>query len=166
MRQVRTIRQPETECRWRIWRAYGPGAPKLAVREAAEHICGGEFAWLGRETLNGTTWMVDDAPVTLMEVIDLVPPAMAEWVIDQTIVGLGQSLVEMLGIVWGPDGEIGAREVDRAEQEERLAGVAELMTEFVQFAHAGSLVAEKLDAMHELVERKRSSCDDDERAVA
>jgi hypothetical protein len=167
MKQVRTVRQPATDCRWRIWRAYGSGAQNLATREAAEHICGGEFLWIARETSDGTTWMLDERPVTLMEVIDHVPPAMAEWVIDQTLAGLGGSLVEMLGIEPGADGEISVREIDGGERGQRLEDLAGLMSEFMVFAHAGSIVADKLDAIHELVERERGGqAGDDERAAA
>jgi len=153
MTQVHTIRQPDTSCRWRIWRVYGVGASRFATREVAEHVCAGEFLWIARETADGTTWMIDDCPMTLMRVLDHVPPAMAEWVIDQTLGGLGELLVELVGLEVGDDGTARGIEVD--DQHEQLARVAGLLTEFMQFAHAGTVVADKLENLHELVERER-----------
>jgi hypothetical protein len=155
MTQVHTIRHPDSSCRWRICRVHGVGASRFATREVAEHVCDGEFLWIARETADGTTWMIDDCPVTLMRVIDQVPPAMAEWVIDQTLAGLGELLVELVGLDLGDDGELTARRIDVDEQHEQLECVAGLLTEFMQFAHAGTVVADKLEALHELVERER-----------
>ena len=155
MTQVRTIRQPDSSCRWRICRVHGVGASRFATREAAEHVCDGEFLWIARETADGTTWMIDDCPVTLMTVIDQVPPAMAEWVIDQTLAGLGELLVELAGLEFGDDGELTARGIEVDDQHAQLARVAGLLTEFMQFAHAGTVVADKLESLHALVERER-----------
>jgi hypothetical protein len=168
MTQVRTIRQPDGDCRWRIWRAYRAGVRQLATGEVAEHVCGGEFNWIARETADGTTWMVDDCPVTLLEVIDEVPPAMAEWVIDQTLAVLGETILGAAGLAVGQEGEIGSTAVDPSVQEERLAEVAGLMREFVQFAHAAAILEERLDSLGELVERARGGepGGDDERAAA
>jgi hypothetical protein len=154
---VRTIRQPSSNCRWRIWRVLRVDGSKFATREVAEHVCEREFLWMARETAHGTTWMIDDGPVTLMEVIDHVPPAMAEWVIDQTLAGLGELLVELVGVEIGDDGKLEARAIDANDREEKFARMAGLMTEFMQFAHAGSLVADKLESLHELVERERGA---------
>lgn len=156
MTQVQIIRQPNSNCRWRIWRVHASGS-KFATREVAEHACDGEFLWIARETADGTTWMIDDCPVTFMEVIDHVPPAMAEWVIDQTLAGLGELLVELVGVEIGDDGKLDARAIEANDQEEQFARMAGLMTEFMQFAHAGSLVADKLESLHELVERERGA---------
>jgi hypothetical protein len=154
MTQVRTIRESDTSCRWRIWRVYGVGASRFATREVAEHVCDGEFLWIARETADGTSWMIDDRPVTLMRVIDHVPPAMAEWVIDQTLAGLGELLVELLGLEVGDDGELSAQEIEVDDQHEQLARVTGLLAEFMQFAHAGTVVADKLENLHALVERE------------
>lgn len=156
MTQVRTVRQPNSSCRWRIWQAYGAGAQKFATREAAEHVCDGEFLWIARETADGTTWMIDDCAVRLMEVIDHAPPAMAEWVIDQTLAGLGGLLAELVCLEVGDDGELSARRLQPSDQHEQLARMAGLMTEFMQFAHAGTVVADKLESLRELVERERA----------
>jgi hypothetical protein len=156
MTQVQTVRQPNSDCRWRIWRVYGLGQSKFATREVAEHVCAGEFLWIASETPDGTTWMIDDSPVTLMGVIDHVPPAMAEWVIDQTLVALGELVVELGGLEVGDDGEFTERAVDANDQHEHFIRMAGLVTEFMQFAHAGALIADKLESLHELVERERA----------
>lgn len=148
------IRQPNTTCRWRIWRIYGPGASKFATQEVAEHTCDGEFVWIARETLDGTTWMIDDDPVRLMDVIDLVPPAMAEWVIDQTMMGLGGLIAQLVGLEASQEGELVTRPIEPNDQHEQLARMTGLMTEFMQFAHAGVVVADKLESLHELVEQE------------
>lgn len=155
MTQVQTIRQPDTSCRWRIWRSYGPAASNFATREAAEHFCDGEFLWIALDTPNGTTWMIDDCAVPLMEIIDHVPPAMAEWVIDQTVVGLGGLLTELVGLGPGDDGEAGGRRTEPGDDDEQVARLAGLMTEFVQFAQAGYVVVDKLESLRDLVERER-----------
>lgn len=155
MKQAQTIRQPNTTCRWRIWRAYRLGASKLATQEVAEHVCDGEFLWIARDTHEGTAWMITDCPVRLMEVIDHVPPAMAEWVIDQTVAALGGLLAEMAGLEVGTGGELTARPIEPDGQHEHFARVVGLLREFLQFAHAGAVVADKLDGLRELVEGAR-----------
>lgn len=154
MTQVQTIRQPNTSCRWRIWRTYGLGASKFATREIAEHVCSGEFLWIAHDTFDGAAWMIDEAPVKLMAVIDHVPPAMAEWVIDQTVAGLGGLIADLVGLKVGDDGVPSTRPVEPDDQPEQFARLIGLMREFMQFAHAGSVVADKLDSLRGLVEHE------------
>jgi hypothetical protein len=156
MTQVQMIRQPNTTCRWRIRRVYGVGVSKFATREVAEHVCDGEVLWIARETADGTTWMIDDYPMTLLEIIDHVPPAMAEWVIDQTIAALGELYMELVGLEVDDNGELDARSLEANDKNEQLTRMAGLMTEFMQFAHAGTLIADKLESIYERVDRKRA----------
>jgi hypothetical protein len=107
--------------------------------------------------------MIDDCPLGLMEVIDDVPVAMGEWVIDQTLVALGELLIELARLEVGDHKDVDTR---RVEQTDRFARVAGLMTEFAQFAHAARRVADKLAALHELVQRERGEQTDVRPAAA
>lgn len=155
MTQVQTIRESDTSCRWRIWRSHAPGPRNFATREAAEHVCDGEFLWIALDTTDGAAWMIDDCPVSLMEVVDHVPPAMAEWVIDQTIIGLGGLLMELVGLELGDEAQAGGRRTEPSDDGEQFARLAGLMTEFMRFAHAGSVVVDKVETLYALVERER-----------
>lgn len=150
LKQVRTISLPGFECRWRIWRAYGTGARNLATREAAEHICNGEFIWIASETADGTTWMVDDYPVTLMEVFDTTVPTMADWVVDQTLTALQGALAEVLEV----SGSIGGDAFKRALTELADDGGADeiigLLLEFSKFVAAARVASARFDHLREL----------------
>lgn len=165
MTRVQTIQQPDSDCRWRIWRTHGL-ASKFATPEAAEHLCDGEFLWIAADTPDGTTWMIEDCPVPLMEVINEVPPAMVEWVIDQTMAGLGGVIGEMIGLEVGEDGGFDIRPVEPDDQDKQIARMARLMIEFMQFAHAATVLVDKLDSLHERLERDRGDGAVADRAAA
>jgi hypothetical protein len=129
-------------------------------------MCNGEFLWIARETAYGTSWMIDQGPATLMAAVDRVPPAMAEWVIDQTIAALGEGIAQMAGLEVSCEGNVNARNVEPSGREEHFAEFAGLMTEFMEFAHVANVVVEKLESLYELVERERREEVDDGRAVA
>lgn len=156
MAQAQMIRQPNSNCRWRVWRVYGPGAAKFAGREVAEHVCDGEFLWIAREAVDGTSWMIDDYSVSLMEVIDHVSPALAEWVIDQTMATLGGLIAGMVGLEVRDEGEFGTRRIEPDDQREQSARAAGLMTEFVQFVNAAGVVVDRLQRLHERLESERT----------
>jgi hypothetical protein len=136
LKQVRTIDPPGYECRWRIWRAYGGGAPNLATREVAEHTCNGEFIWIAGETAEGTTWMVDDCPVTLMEVIDATVPPMADWVVDQTLTALQRALAEVVELSASVDEEAFRRTLTELADDGGVEEIIGLLLEFSKFVAA------------------------------
>lgn len=70
-------------CRWRFWRAH-PGHDRYAS-EVAEHICNGQRVWIARHTPVGTSWLIDEQPVTLLAVLDHMHGAHYHWVLKQTM---------------------------------------------------------------------------------
>jgi len=91
LRQVRQYKLPGSPCRWRFWEAHGPGTDTFAG-EVAEHRCNGEHVWIARETPDGMTWMIDQDPATLLEVIDRLPGGLYDWVFEQTLGAVGTRL--------------------------------------------------------------------------
>jgi hypothetical protein len=158
MAHVRTVRQPGLDCRWRIWRAYGAGAGRLATREAAEHMCDGEFVWIVRASVDGMTWMVEEQPVTLMEVFDFTVPAMAEWVVDQTLAALGGVLIELAEL----DHDAAVRAIVTPESAGHFDRIHGLLLEFLKFSRAAGVVSERFARLQELA----AASDDDERGAA
>jgi hypothetical protein len=86
---VRTWKSAEGRCRWRFWRAH-VGHERYAS-EVAEHVCNGERVWIARDTPHGTSWLIGEDPVTLLEVLDHLPGAHYHWVIEQTMTALNDS---------------------------------------------------------------------------
>lgn len=86
---ARTWKSAEGRCRWRFWHAHG-GHERYAS-EVAEHICNGERVWIARGTSAGTSWLIDENPVTLLEVLDHLPAALYHWVIEQTMTALNDA---------------------------------------------------------------------------
>ena len=84
---VSTWKSPEGRCRWRFWQAHA-GHERYAS-EVAEHVCDGERVWIARGTPHGTSWLIGEDPVTLLEVLDHLPGALYDWVIEQTMTALG-----------------------------------------------------------------------------
>lgn len=157
LKQVDTIRQTTpmdsaSGCRWRIWRCYGPGAGRLASREVAEHRCGGEFVWVARarEQL-GVSWMIEDRPYTLIEVLEDVPSGMAGWVIDQTLEVLAPAFTALGEIVrehaLEPEVRPDPQRMAELEGDERFAALAELTQEFLVFAHAAGELGERMERL-------------------
>jgi hypothetical protein len=124
----------------------------FASREVAEHRCGGEFVWVAhaREQL-GVSWMIEDRPYTPMEVLDEVPPAVAGWVIGQTLEVLAP-VFAVLGEIArgvGADGTLqpDPRLLAELESDERFGSLAELAQEFALFAHAATQLAEQMERL-------------------
>ena len=86
---VRTWKSAEGRCRWRFWQAHA-GHERYAS-EVAEHVCNGERVWIARDTPHGTSWLIGEDPVTLLEVLDHLPGAHYHWVIEQTMTALHNS---------------------------------------------------------------------------
>jgi SEC-C motif len=83
---ARTWNSEATRCRWRFWTPHTPTGRYAS--ELAEHICTGERAWIARDTPDGTSWMIDNDTVTLLEILDHLPGAHYHWVIAQTMTAL------------------------------------------------------------------------------
>jgi hypothetical protein len=83
---VRTWNSETTRCRWRFWTPHTRTGRHAS--ELAEHICTGERAWIARDTPDGTSWMIDNDTVTLLEVLDHLPGAHYHGVIAQTMTAL------------------------------------------------------------------------------
>lgn len=83
---VRTWGSETTSCRWRFWAPHNLDGRYAS--ELAEHICTGERVWIARGTADGTSWMIDENTVTLLEVLDHLPGAHYHWVIAQTMTAL------------------------------------------------------------------------------
>jgi hypothetical protein len=151
LRQVRTITDAETGCRWRLWRAYGPGSRRIAGRESAEHVCGGQFLWIGRTPSGALSWMVDDCPVTLMGVLQGVRPRVADWIIAQTLAAAGPALElgprVLRGSVEDVLATVSLPPPDRLERDATAAEVAELASELVALARVAGAVAVRLRAV-------------------
>ena len=103
---------------------------------------------------DGVTWMIDDCPVTVMEVIDRIAPVMAEWAIDQTVAVLGPAPAEVGAAARETPGDA-VRVVDTLEQDERVAEVAELLVEFVRFSHAVRVLAGRFEHLREVMDGER-----------
>jgi hypothetical protein len=72
-RQLTPVRtwKSTTSCRWRFWQPHS-GHDRYAS-EVVEHICNGERVWIARGTPAGTSWLINEDPVTLFEVLDHLP---------------------------------------------------------------------------------------------
>ena len=76
-------------CHWRFWQPHQSSGRHAS--EVAEHTCTGQRVWIARGTDYGTSWLIDDEPVTLLEVIDQLPGALYHWVIEQTMTVLNDA---------------------------------------------------------------------------
>jgi len=76
-------------CHWRFWQPH-PSSHRHAS-EVAEHTCTGQHIWIARGTDYGTSWLIDDEPVTLLDVIDQLPGALYHWVLEQTVTVLNNA---------------------------------------------------------------------------
>lgn len=86
---MRTWKAAEGRCRWRFWHAHGE--QERYASEVAEHICNGERVWIARDTPTATRWLINENPVTLLEVLDHLPGAHYNWVIQQTMTALNDA---------------------------------------------------------------------------
>jgi hypothetical protein len=118
---VRTWKHATKACRWRFWRPHNRDGRYAS--EVAEHICTGERVWIARGTIDGTTWLIDEDPVTLLAVLDHLPAAHYHWAIEQTMTALGDAASPDDQATEDPDREIPAE-------------IRQLMLELLQLAHA------------------------------
>lgn len=165
LKQVRTIQEPGFECRWRIWRAYGAGARSLATREAAEHVCNGEFVWIARETAEGTTWMIDDCPVALIEVIEATLPTMADWVIDQTLAALGEALNQAVELSADMGQEAFRRTLTTLADDGRFDEIIGLLLEFSKFSTVARVANARFERLRELARAHEADADIEPKAA-
>jgi hypothetical protein len=150
LRQVRTLRDPDSVCRWRIWRAFGPGSERILGREAAEHVCGGEFAWIGRTAAGGVSWMLDEREVSLMELLQDVHRELGDWVLGQTLVVVAPALKLGPRVIAGSIDDVLARvemrPLERLRRDPEAAELAALAFELVRFTRAAEALARRLSA--------------------
>jgi hypothetical protein len=124
----RTWRSAEGRCRWRFWRAHG--AQERYASEVAEHICNGERVWIARGTRAGTSWLIDENPVTLLEVLEHLPGAHYHWVIEQTMTALNDAAPT------DTDDAPAATTSNDPDDTPVLGEIHQLMLEVLRLAHA------------------------------
>lgn len=123
---VRTWKNPTSGCRWRFWVSHDKKGRYAS--EIAEHICNGERVWIARETPTGTSWVIDQDPVTLLEVLDRLPGAHYHWVIEQTMTALNDA---------APSDDTREPAAEHNLDETRVLGeIHDLMLEVLRLAHA------------------------------
>jgi SEC-C motif len=125
---VRTWKHATKNCRWRFWRPHNSHGRYGS--ELAEHLCTGERVWIARGTIDGTTWLIDDDPITLLAVLDHLPPAHYHWAIEQTMTALDDA---------APD-EDEPEDPDREIPSE----IRQLMLEVLALAHASDALDARL----------------------
>lgn len=132
---VRTWKHATKGCRWRFWQPHG--RHERYASELAEHICTGERVWIARGTPHRTSWLIDEDPVTLLEVLDRLPAAHYHWVIEQTITALN-------------DAAPAPNEADRPAADDPdqpvLGEIHQLMLEVLRLAHASDALEARLPA--------------------
>jgi len=148
MRPVGTVSGWQPACRWRIWRVFGVVPPRLAFREAAEHVCSGVYLWIGRTSRGQASWMVDDEPQRLLAVLEQLPAEPAEWVVAQTLRATAPALIPGARVMRGSVDDLLAtvrmRPHELLELDPAAAEVAGLAGELVSVARAGSALAAQL----------------------
>lgn len=130
---VRTWKHATEACRWRFWQPHSRDGRYAS--EVAEHICTGERVWIARGTIDGTTWLIDDDPVTLLAVLDHLPAAHYHWALEQTMTALGDAAVRDYD-------EQTAEDPDRQIPPE----IRQLMLEVLALAHASDALDAHLPA--------------------
>jgi hypothetical protein len=130
---VRTWRHPRTSCRWRFYHAHGNH--ERYASELAEHICTGERVFIARGTPYGTSWLIDDDPISLLALLARLPGAHYRWAIEQTLTALSDRGLDQAG----SDTE-GAEDIDDAH----FAEIRELPAELLSLAHASDALAATL----------------------
>lgn len=135
---VRTWKSTEGRCRWRFWRAHG--AHERYASEVAEHVCNGERVWIARDTPAGTSWLIDENPVTLLEVLDHLPGAHYHWVIQQTMTALNDAAPT------ANDHASRSADDDNPDETLVLGEIHDLMLEVLRLAHASDALEANLPA--------------------
>lgn len=126
----------DTGCRWRFWAPHRPDGRHAS--EVAEHICAGERVWIARDTQYATSWMIDDQPVTLFEVIDHLPGALYHWMASQTMTALNAAAP--------PANDTPLTTTDEQDDgyPSGFAEIRQLMGEVLRLAHASDAIQEHL----------------------
>jgi len=130
---VRTWKHVGKACRWRFWAPHDRDGRYAG--ELAEHICSGERIWIARGTADGTTWQIDDDPVTLFTVLDQLPAAHYHWAIEQTMAVL--------------DDAAPAEDADEGPDRELPHEIRHLTFEALALAHAGDALGARLNVTRE-----------------
>jgi SEC-C motif len=139
--------------RLRVWRVSDAGAHRFAAPEVIEHVERGEFAWLAGDLGGQFSWMLDDAPLTLLELLDNVMPPATEWVIEQTVALLKPVLGQIATLEAGDGGEPVPGALDELagtfEADADVAQMGELMEEFLRLGATASAFTERMAALAE-----------------
>lgn len=130
---VRTWKHTTNACRWRFWTPHNRDGRYGS--ELAEHICTGERVWIACGTADGTTWLIDDNPVTLFAVLDQLPAAHYQWAIEQTMTALDDA---------APDDN-----ADEDPDREIPPEIRHLMLEVLALAHASDALDAHLNTQRE-----------------
>lgn len=125
---ARTWKNPTSGCRWRFWASHGQH--ERYASEVAEHICNGEHVWIAHETPTGTSWVIDQDPATLLEVLDHLPGALYHWVIEQTMTALNDAAPELSDDTREPAAD------HNPDETHVLGEIHDLMLEVLRLAHA------------------------------
>lgn len=89
LQAVRTWESVDGRCRWRFWQ--GHAGHERYASQVAEHICNGQRVWIARGTPVGTSWLIDEQPVTLLAILDHMHGAHYHWVLEQTMSALNDA---------------------------------------------------------------------------
>lgn len=139
--------------RLRVWRVSGAGAHMFAAPEVLEHVERREFAWLAGGLGEQVSWMLDDTPLTLLELLDLVMPPVTEWVIEHTVALLKPVLARIATLEAGEGGgpAPGALKdlAGALEAEADVAQMEELLEEFLRLGTTASAFTERMAALAE-----------------
>ena len=134
--------------RCRVWRVSGAGAHNFATSEVIENVEREEFAWLAGDVGGQVSWMLDDTPLTLLELLDVVMPPVTEWVIEQTVALLKPVLAQIATLEAGQGSEPvpGALEdlVGAFEADADVVQMGDLMEEFLRLGVTASALTERM----------------------
>ncbi|MGH2802231.1 MAG: SEC-C domain-containing protein [Thermoleophilaceae bacterium] len=125
---VRRWRSAEGSCRWRFWAPHS--RHDRFAGQVAEHVCTGERVWIARGTPAGTSWLIDEQPVSLLQVLDHVHGAHYHWVLEQTMTALDDAAPDL-------DNDTAPAVADHSTGETGVLGeIHDLMLEVLRLAHA------------------------------
>lgn len=139
-------------CRWRFWQPQHNNDRHAS--EVAEHVCNGERVWIARDTEHGTSWLIDDEPVTLLEALDRLPGALYHWVAEQTMTALNAAAPP------ATDNPPAITDNDDPADPPHFAEIRELMSEVIRLAHASDAMQAHLptltpNQLHDTTHRSR-----------
>lgn len=125
---VRTWKAAQGGCRWRFWAPHSRHGRHAS--QVAEHVCNGQRIWIARDTPAGTSWLIDEQPATLMEILDHVHGAHYDWVLEQTMAALNDAAPDHA------ENTAPAADDDNPDETRVLGEIHELMLEVLRLAHA------------------------------